>query len=268
MFTKLFKRHTRISWQPILNNVLLNFHKHENKENASYPILSASNVIRNTTFAKESLPALEKISHSKWVQQLFPSCIWSLPSEGEKIIYLTFDDGPVEEITPWVLETLNKYQAKATFFCVGENVERNPSLYQKIISSGHSVGNHTYSHKNGWKTLYSDYIKDVSEGEKYITSDLFRPPYGKLKPLQIKALKKKFQIIMWSFITGDYLKTLNKELVLEEMKNKINSGDIVVFHDSVKAEKNLKFLLPEVLQFYSSLGYRFKSIQQLKAGTY
>lgn len=212
------------------------------------------------------MPALEKISHSKWVQQLFPSCVWSLPTEGEKLLYLTFDDGPVESVTPWVLETLAKYNANATFFCVGKNVEKNPRLYKEIISAGHSIGNHTYSHKNGWKTLYKDYMNDVARGEKFINSNLFRPPYGKLKPLQIKELKKRFQIIMWSFITGDYLKTLKKEMVLEEMKNKIVSGDIIVFHDSEKAEKNMKYLLPNVLEFYSSLGYSFKSIQQESVG--
>ncbi len=206
------------------------------------------------------MPALEKISHSKWVQQLFPSCIWNFGALGEKTIYLTFDDGPMQEITPWVLDLLNEYNAKATFFCIGANVVKHPDIFELIKKNGHAIGNHSQTHVNGWKTLYADYLKDVDQCSKLIDSKLFRPPYGKLKPLQLRNLKKKYKIIMWSFLTGDYLKTLSCEKVLEEMKMKITGGDIVVFHDSRKAEKNLKNLLPQVLSYFSSLGYHFKAI--------
>ncbi len=206
------------------------------------------------------MPALEKISHSKWVQQLFPSCVWHLNHTQEKVIYLTFDDGPIPEITPWVLTMLNNFNAKATFFCIGENVEKNASIYQSILQNGHAVGNHTQTHRNGWYTLLHDYLSDVSKCELVVKSTLFRPPYGKLKPLQLRALKKKYKIIMWSFLTCDYLKNLDHESVFEEMKDKIVSGDIVVFHDSLKAEKNMKRLLPKVLEYFSQQGFSFQAI--------
>lgn len=206
------------------------------------------------------MPALEKISHSKWVQQLFPSCVWHLHNTQEKVLYLTFDDGPIEEITPWVLATLNEYNAKATFFCIGKNVEKNKAIYQSILLNEHAIGNHTQSHGNGWNTLYDEYLSDVSKCDALVKSNLFRPPYGKLKPLQLRALKKKYKIIMWSFLTGDYLKKLDTQKVFEEMKNKIVSGDIIVFHDSIKAERNMKYLLPKVLDYFSQQGFHFKAI--------
>lgn len=211
-------------------------------------------------FCRKILPALEKISHSKWIQQLFPSCIWNLKNPEEKILYLTFDDGPIAEITPWVLNELNKFNAKATFFCVGANIEKNRNIFDTVLAQGHAVGNHTYTHRNGWKTRYKQYLSDTEACESLVKSNLFRPPYGKLKPLQLRALKSKFKIIMWSYLTGDYLRKLDKEKVLEEMKVKVVSGDIIVFHDSLKAEKNMKFLLPRVLEYFSNIGYSFKAI--------
>ena len=206
------------------------------------------------------MPALEKISHSKWVQNLFPSCIWNLGNTHEKVLYLTFDDGPIHEITPWVLNQLNEFNAKATFFCIGNNVEINKSVFNSIINNGHAIGNHTQTHRNGWNTLYDEYLRDVSKCSETVKSNLFRPPYGKLKPFQLRAIKKDYKIIMWSFLTGDYLKKLDNEKVLEEMKTKIISGDIIVFHDSLKAEKNLRYLLPRVLAYFSQQGFSFKSI--------
>ena len=206
------------------------------------------------------MPALEKISNSKWVQQLFPSCIWNLNRSGEKTIYLSFDDGPMEGITPWVLDTLAEYNAKATFFCVGSNVEKYLDIFDLIRKGGHAVGNHTQNHINGWKTLYGPYLNDVAQCNEIVHSNLFRPPYGKLKPLQLRALKKDYKIIMWSFLTGDYLHTLSPEKVLEDMKTKITGGDIIVFHDSIKAEKNLKYLLPRVLEHFSAEGFIFNAI--------
>jgi peptidoglycan/xylan/chitin deacetylase (PgdA/CDA1 family) len=206
------------------------------------------------------LSALEKISNSKWVKQLFPSCIWSLKDNGDKVIYLTFDDGPISDVTPWVLKTLDDYKAKATFFCIGSNVIKNKNIYTDIITSGHAVGNHTQHHLNGWKTLFREYISDVNACDELVHSNLFRPPYGKLKPMQLHTLVKKYNVIMWSFLTGDYLATLNCDEVFENMREKIKTGDIIVFHDSLKAEKNLKYLLPKVLHYFSHQGYVFKAI--------
>jgi peptidoglycan/xylan/chitin deacetylase (PgdA/CDA1 family) len=207
------------------------------------------------------LPALEKISNLKWVQQLYPSCIWSIPGNDGKDIYLTFDDGPIPEVTPWVLDELRKHNARATFFCIGENVKKNPGLLQAIIKEGHSIGNHTNSHVNGWETLYRPYLEDIEKCDKVFKSNLFRPPYGKLKPLQLRAIREKYHIIMWSFLTGDYLSNLNCMERLTEIKQQAGPGSIIVFHDSLKAEKNLRILLPEVLNFYAQNGYTFKSIQ-------
>ncbi len=191
---------------------------------------------------------------------MFPSCIWNLNNSPEKTIYLTFDDGPMNGVSSWVLDQLEKYEAKATFFCIGANVEKYYDIYEEIGHQGHAIGNHTYSHLNGWKTLYNDYLKDVAKCNEIVNSNMFRPPYGKLKPLQLRALKKDYKIIMWSFLTGDYLKTLSCDKVFEEMKMKITEGDIIVFHDSLKAEKNLKYLLPRVLEHFSDKGFQFKSI--------
>ncbi len=206
------------------------------------------------------MPALEKISHSKWVQNLFPSCVWNMGDTGEKVLYLTFDDGPIVGVTPWVLQQLDEFNAKATFFCIGENVEKHHHVFEQVINKGHAIGNHTQTHRNGWNTLYNDYLGDVRQCSVNVKSNLFRPPYGKLKPLQLRAIKKDFKIIMWSFLTGDYLKKLAPEKVFDEMKNKIVSGDIIVFHDSLKAEKNLRYLLPKALEYFSAKGFRFKAI--------
>lgn len=191
---------------------------------------------------------------------MFPSCIWSINAPGEKTVYLTFDDGPIAGITPWVLDTLNEYNAKATFFCIGANVLKDRAIYDRIQKYGHAIGNHTQNHLNGWKTLLDTYLDDVAKCREVVDSNLFRPPYGKLRPLQLRALKNDYKIIMWSFLTGDYLKKLSCEKVFEEMKMKISAGDIIVFHDSEKAEKNLKYLLPRVLDYFMMEGFSFKSI--------
>jgi peptidoglycan/xylan/chitin deacetylase (PgdA/CDA1 family) len=196
------------------------------------------------------------------VKQLFPSCVWSFKDTNEKCIYLTFDDGPIQEVTPWVLKTLETYDARATFFCIGKNVKNNTGIYQDILRAGHSVGNHTNTHLNGWKSLYKQYLNDVVQCSTVVNSGLFRPPYGKLKPLQLRTLRKNFNIIMWSYLTGDYNPQLNCDKVFAEMQQKVTSGDIIVFHDSLKAEANMKYLLPKVLEYYSKEGYQFRRIEQ------
>ncbi|WP_115878923.1 polysaccharide deacetylase family protein [Lutibacter oceani] len=204
-------------------------------------------------------PGLLKFIFHKWV--------WSF-SKKEKNIYLTFDDGPTPEITDWTLNQLNKYNAKATFFCIGKNIEKHPKIFERIIQEEHSIGNHTYNHLNGWKidtTSYLDNFKNTTTTIQQFMgykSKLFRPPYGKLNLAQSKKIRKKgYKIIMWDVLSADFDKTISKKKCLENVIKNTKKGSIIVFHDSIKASKKLKYVLPEVLQFYTAKGYSFKSIQ-------
>ncbi len=189
---------------------------------------------------------------------LFPSCTWKVKT-WDKVIYLTFDDGPHPEITPWVLNELQKYAAKATFFCVGENVQKFPEVYKKVIASENAIGNHTMHHVKGWHLSDYQYLEDVREASGLIQSKLFRPPYGRIKFSQLKKLRGDYKIIMWSKLSRDYDANLNIEESLTAMKQ-VNSGDILVFHDSEKAFPQLKQLLPELLDHYSKLGFRMEAL--------
>lgn len=194
------------------------------------------------------------------IQLLYPGRIWAF-SKKEKVVYLTFDDGPIPEITPWVLETLGKRGAKATFFCIGENVKKHPSIFQEIIAKGHAVGNHTFSHLNGWQTESSKYIENTLFAKKLIPSKLFRPPYGKITSSQARILQKKgYKIVMWTLISYDYDANISAEKCLQNVLGNIRPGSIVVFHDSLKAEKNLRYVLPRVLEFIEEKGWKSKSI--------
>lgn len=193
------------------------------------------------------------------LQQLMPSYTWKVDTE-DKQLFLTFDDGPHPEITPWVLAQLKEFGAKATFFCVGDNVRKYPHIYEQILKENHAVGNHTFHHLNGWKTETSDYLKDVSLAENYIQSNLFRPPYGRIKRSQAKQLAAKYRIIMWDRLSMDYLAQLNTDESLEQMK-KVKKGSIVVFHDSEKAFQNLKILLPQLLSYYQQQGFSFQTLE-------
>lgn len=177
-----------------------------------------------------------------------------------KELFLTFDDGPTLGITEWVLSVLKEYNAKATFFCTGENAENNPELFKQIIEKGHSVGNHGYSHIKGWRTSNKKYYQNVRRASDFINSNLFRPPYGRIKPSQIKQLKKEFKIIMWDVLTRDYNNNLKQETCLKKTLKSIKPGSIIVFHDTLKAERNLKYVLPEVLKYYSEKDFLFSSI--------
>lgn len=192
--------------------------------------------------------------------KFFKEIVWNFPDR-ENELYLTFDDGPTDGLTQWVLSVLEEYNAKATFFCTGENVENNPSLFKQIIAEGHSVGNHSYSHMKGLRINNERYYKNVRKALEYIYSDLFRPPYGRIKPSQIRQLKKDFKIIMWDVLTKDYNNNLKKETCLRKTMRKIKPGSIIVFHDTIKAERNLKYVLPEVLKYYSNKGFQFSSIE-------
>ena len=185
---------------------------------------------------------------------LFPSFVWKLSAESNNQIYLTFDDGPHPEITPWVMDQLELNGFKGTFFCVGENVKKYPEVYQSILARGHRTGNHTQNHIKGWKTENERYLENIVECSQYVDSDLFRPPYGQISPAQTTAVKKDYKIIMWSIITGDFYPDLNLEFALNKLKRVTKAGDIVVFHDSQKARDRLHFILPPYLNYLKEKG--------------
>ena len=190
---------------------------------------------------------------------MFPQVTWSIPNTG-KTIFLTFDDGPVPDVSPFVLQTLDAFDAKATFFCVGSNVEKNPKLFQDVVRAGHAVGNHTHSHVNGWKTHADDYVKDVERCAKVVKSTLFRPPYGRITPTQVRRLKTEYSICMWSVLSYDFDANVHQDRCLKNLIRATDSGDIVVFHDSIKAFPKMKYMLPRMLDHFSEKGYVFKSL--------
>lgn len=198
------------------------------------------------------------------VQRLFSSYVWKMP-ESEKNIYLTFDDGPHPVVTPFVLNVLEQYNAKATFFCIGKNVAQYPDIYRKTIKEGHSTGNHTQNHLNGWKTRTEKYLEDVAEAATIIKSNLFRPPYGRLKTSQAKGIETainqgKIKIIFWDVLSADFDAAVSPEQCLAHVINNARAGSIVVFHDSEKAFDKLKYALPQVLEILSEKGFSFRNI--------
>lgn len=193
-----------------------------------------------------------------FLQKLFPAYTWKVNTD-DKQLFLTFDDGPHPQITPWVLNILAEFNAKATFFCVADNVKKYPEVYKQIILAGHSIGNHTYHHLNGWKHSSSDYLADVKLAETYIESKLFRPPYGKITRKQAKELLPNYQIVMWDRLSVDYKKDLNIEESLRHMK-RVDKGSIIVFHDSEKAFENLQKLLPALLTNYKERGFNLNAL--------
>lgn len=196
----------------------------------------------------------------KLIQAFMPFYTWSVPTS-EKILYLTFDDGPIPEVTPWVLETLRSYDARATFFCVGDNVEKHPDIYRQIQLDGHAVGNHTYHHLNGWQTEHVTYLNNVRRCARMVKSRLFRPPYGRLMPRQREFLQRHFRIVMWDVLSGDYAPEITPEQCLQNVLDNARPGSIIVFHDSLKAERNLRFALPALLEHFAAQGYRFGRLE-------
>jgi peptidoglycan-N-acetylglucosamine deacetylase len=190
---------------------------------------------------------------------IYPEALWNIPTNKSEI-YLTFDDGPIPEVTPWVLEQLKLFNASATFFCVGENVNKHPEIFQEVKNAGHSIGNHTYNHLNGWNCSKESYLKNIEECNNYTRSNLFRPPYGRLKFNQYKELKKRYKIVLWDVLSGDFDTKLSGEKCLENVIKNTKKGSILVFHDSLKAEMRLKYALPKVLEYYSEKGFIFKSL--------
>lgn len=189
-----------------------------------------------------------------------PRLRWQLNGQGNKV-YLTFDDGPTPDVTPWVLDKLKKYDVKATFFALGRNVEHYPDIYRQIIDEGHSVGNHTYSHLKGWNVSNDNYFEDIELARRFIDSDLFRPPYGRIKASQVAELKKSYNIIMWSVLSVDYNRRISGDRCVKNVMENVRPGSIIVFHDSAKARKNLYHALPVVLESLKEKGYEMDKIE-------
>ncbi|HET7118538.1 MAG TPA: polysaccharide deacetylase family protein [Hanamia sp.] len=196
-----------------------------------------------------------------WIlKKLYPGCTWNIKTD-EKVLYLTFDDGPHQQATPFVLGELKKYGAKATFFCIGKNVKEFFPIYQQIINDGHKPGNHTYHHLNGWKTDDKKYLEDIAEAAKIIDSELFRPPYGRISRFQLKAIsgeKLKLKPIMWDVLSGDFDTTLTADNCYLNVINNAKPGSIIVFHDSSKSFPVLQQTLPRILEYYFNKGFLFK----------
>ncbi|MEA5429068.1 polysaccharide deacetylase family protein [Arcicella lustrica] len=205
------------------------------------------------------------------MRALHPDFVWNIKRD-EKVIYLTFDDGPIPDITEFVLEELAKYQAKATFFCIGDNVRKHPEVFQKIIKQGHAVGNHTFNHLKGWITEDELYLKNFKECEAILENDFqikydslltkkkFRPPYGRIKKSQAKVILPSHEIIMWDVLSGDFSQELSPEKVLKKTIQHTENGSIVLFHDSIKANTNMSYALPRVLSHFSEKGFTFKAL--------
>ena len=191
---------------------------------------------------------------------LFPEAIWRINKRKRRVVYLTFDDGPIPEQTPWVLDILDRYGVKATFFMVGDNVRRNPDLLAEVRRRGHSVGNHTMHHLQGMKVTARRYLRDVSEADALIDSPLFRPPHGIMRWKQSRALREKYIIIMYDLVTRDYSAKLNPEQVMTNVKRFARNGSIIVFHDSLKAAANMRAVLPRAIEWLLSQGYEFEPL--------
>ena len=210
------------------------------------------------------------VKTNRFVKWIFRKYIWDIKNSGNKI-YLTFDDGPIPEVTEWVLETLKQHEVKATFFCIGDNIKKHPAIFQKVIESGHSIGNHTFNHLKGWNSRKEEYIKNtllceeaINEKTKNVNlkTKIFRPPYGKIKPSQSKILRKMgYKIIMWDVLSVDYDKEISPEQCLENIIKNTVPGSIIACHDSLKAFKNLEYALPKAIEYLKNKGFVFETIR-------
>lgn len=195
----------------------------------------------------------------KWY---YPSLIWN-KTRAQRVIYLTFDDGPIPDVTDFVLKTLKSFNAKATFFCIGDNIQKHPDIFEKLKSEGHQIGNHTFNHLKGWKTEDPVYLQNFRQCQELTNTHLFRPPYGRIKKSQISSLRSYFpdlQIIMWDVLSGDFDLRLSPQKCYNNVIKYATNGSIIVFHDSLKAFDRLKYALPRVLQYFSEQGYQFKTL--------
>lgn len=188
---------------------------------------------------------------------LFPGVTWRIPSD-KKCVYLTFDDGPIPEVTPWVLDILDKYHVKATFFMVGDNVRKHPDIFRMVIERGHRIGNHTFNHIQGLRYWTKNYVANTNKAAELIHSNLFRPPHGHMRLPQTLTLTRKYKVIMWDVVTRDYNAKLTPERVFENVRKYVRNGSIIVFHDSLKAEKNMREAMPKAIEWLQKEGYEFK----------
>ncbi|HLX94028.1 MAG TPA: polysaccharide deacetylase family protein [Puia sp.] len=195
------------------------------------------------------------------LKKCYPGCLWNMP-RSEKKIYLTFDDGPHPEATPFVLEQLAKYNAKATFFCIGKNVQEYPEVYKRILEAGHLTGNHTHNHLNGWQVTDREYFENIRLAKKYIDSNLFRPPYGRISRFQLKALtdSANFKVVMWDVLSADFDREVTAEKCASIVRKYSEEGSIVIFHDSEKAMQRMQHALPETLDYFTKKGFRFETL--------
>jgi peptidoglycan/xylan/chitin deacetylase (PgdA/CDA1 family) len=193
------------------------------------------------------------------IRALYPKAIWRM-NPNEKAVYLTFDDGPIPEITPWVLDVLDHHEIKATFFMVGDNVRKYPDTFRMVVERGHRIGNHTFNHIRGFEYPTDDYLANTDKANETMKTDLFRPPHGHMRWAQYHVLKKYYKIIMWDLVTRDYSKRVNREQVFEIVKRYTRNGSIITFHDSLKAEKNMKYALPRSIEWLKEQGYAFKCL--------
>jgi len=191
-----------------------------------------------------------------FIRPFFGKLVWRKDASS-KVIYLTFDDGPVPEVTPQVLDILDQFNIKGTFFCVGDNVRKYPEVYAQVLERGHRTGNHSFNHIKGFSTKTTDYVDNTLKALAYINSNLFRPPYGRITSIQKQRLEPRFEIIMWDLLTHDYNRKLSPETILKNIKRYSRNGSIVVFHDSVKAATNVLAVLPVAIEFWKNEGYSF-----------
>ena len=189
---------------------------------------------------------------------LFPSLVWKKNTDQKKI-WITFDDGPDEKVTPYLINVLAEFNIKATFFIIGNQAKKNPELVKLIINSGHKIGNHSFSHLNGFSTDNNKYLEDVEQAKKYINSDIFRPPYGKITPFQIKNLKKDFKIIMWDIMSWDFKENISSNKIYKNVINNIENGSIILFHNNLKSYNNLKKSLKIILEKLKEQEYQFST---------
>ena len=188
---------------------------------------------------------------------LFPGVTWRMPAE-PKCVYLTFDDGPIPEVTPWVLDVLDRYGVKATFFMVGDNVRKHPEVFRMVVERGHRIGNHTFNHIQGLRYLTKNYLANVEKAAHYIPSDLFRPPHGHMRIPQTLCLTRKYRVVMWDVVTRDYSPHMTPQGVLNVVKRYTRNGSVIVFHDSLKAERNMREAMPKAIEWLLAQGYTFK----------
>lgn len=193
------------------------------------------------------------------LRHIFKDSLWRM-DKADPVIYLTFDDGPIPELTTWILDILKKHNIHATFFCVGENISKNPDIFERIVKEGHQVGNHTYNHIKGWKVSTTAYNENIEKCHVLTQSTLFRPPYGRIKKSQFNLIKKKYRVVFWDVLSYDYDKLTSPKKCLDNCLKHTRNGSIVVFHDNIKASENLKFALPHYIEHFLKLNYKFATL--------